>query len=190
MLYFFDGSSGCDLCQAFSGIYASAEVRPHPHCECTVEPLEEDMLTDSMDDIESLLDDGCYVPDSLVISESDWTEDETITLDDSCFSSAGEAELEIPGVEDDRLGDLSEYAEAEGWIRPTSEERTVTIPARPGHRTVVPIRKHYVTVDILVYVGSCNPPHIPTGTEYGSFTYLADVEVGEPDYEPCDDRIA
>ena len=39
-LYFFNGSEGCDRCQALTGYYVEKPSRPHDHCDCFVERVE------------------------------------------------------------------------------------------------------------------------------------------------------
>jgi hypothetical protein len=36
--YFFDSTGGCELCDAMAGSYEYEPSRPHPNCDCEIEP--------------------------------------------------------------------------------------------------------------------------------------------------------
>ena len=39
--YFNTSDSGCELCEAMEGWYDDEPPRPHPHCDCSIETVEE-----------------------------------------------------------------------------------------------------------------------------------------------------
>jgi hypothetical protein len=69
--YEFDGSSGCDLCQAVTGIYDDEPPLPHNHCDCDIYEVVEADIYDSTDNDSREIE---IVVDSRSKSTSEYTE--------------------------------------------------------------------------------------------------------------------
>ena len=137
-LYYWDGSEGCDLCQANTGYSVEEPTPPHPHCNCLISQVTAQQESECYVElrnlqIDSQIDTTSYGPDELDNCDGDHELVRfaaTTSDDDSEDFDAGVRQL----------------AESEGWVKPPVETY------RSESFTIPPHRVGVVQVEIDSYV--------------------------------------
>ena len=105
--YYFDGSDGCDRCDAMTGFYVDKPDGPHLYCNCPVELVEADAIYE--------------------LRNVTWSEHSYLVEMEDDSDNCGEATANVvpitfsADIEENFDEGLREAAEAAGWTEPEEE---------------------------------------------------------------------
>jgi hypothetical protein len=172
--YFFDGSGGCDLCDAHTGYYPDPVDPPHPGCNCPVEEIATDE-----DDIDLR---------NLQLEETSDEIEFTLTVHNCDSDEAGEASEEIDEEEDDQLDDdLREFAEAHGWSPPDSDHLAFNVAIGPQTEATITLRveRYSVWMEAEMWTTRPDGTEAAVGLMFGSYEKNVRIVDAESEATEC-----
>jgi hypothetical protein len=184
IIYYFDGSQGCDICNLLTGYTFDKEFRPHPHCDCPIESLDMETIGDCTFELR-----GAVYVETYDQIENSYTQENRPCL---------EEDLELTNLYDPEdyatnnlSSELEDAAEAAGWISPEDEEivDSITIPANTGVYTVKEtVGIYHADIEATWHLVCKVEDHVSAmalDKEYGDYTTIYDIH-REVDAEPCE----
>lgn len=173
IIYYFDGTNGCDQCNLLTGYSFDEPTPPHPYCDCPVECI--DMETEG----------SCHF--ELRDVEWDETYDEIVKESysaEECSWSEQDISFSVDAREVNNLSsELEAAARDAGWSPPDAETITIayTVPKRlQGYEYEYVMYDYYANVQAAWYLvceidGNVSAQQVDV--EYGDYYSIFDGEI-------------
>jgi hypothetical protein len=184
IIYYFDGTNGCEICNLLTGYTFDKEIRPHPNCDCPVETIDMETVGSCHFDLRGAV----YVE----------TYEEVVYMDAfpfRCFDEDIDASSSVgtSGSLTNNLSDALEAAAREaGWAPPDIARIhvAITIPANTqsyvAEQTTTIYHADIEATWFLVCEIDGHVSERELTQEFGDFTSVFDIESVLVSTEPCE----
>jgi hypothetical protein len=171
--YYFDGSAGCDACDAMTGYYADAPCGPHRYCNCPVEEVSADVE---------------YVLKNVTWHEYGSHVEKVEALDNCDGDEAAHMQMAMGAEEEENFDEgLREAAEEAGWKEPEEENMffEVAVPPHSSGDVTIVMERYAAELQAEVWAVHADGSEEYVGDATGYFEKNINVERADLAGESC-----
>jgi hypothetical protein len=171
---YFDGSGGCDACDAMTGYYLDQPGGPHPHCNCSSETVAVDV--------------ECVLRNVAPPEEARYHVEIEDVLDNCGNNTPAWAPFSV-GEDREESFDfgLREAVEAAGWRAPEPRDLTaiMEVPANTFAQVTLVIERYTARFHAEVWARRADGTEQYVGDAQGTYESTLRIERAWSDKHPC-----